>query len=568
MTAPAIASAGGLAEFSPLMPAERKVVSELKSGDFDRLGDGSRPARPDPARVVRAGFLRFLLLGGEEGCRPHEKGVRLIGAWIEGVLDLEGCRVPRDIGLKDCHFDYAPVLRSAILDSVFLDGSRLPGLQADRLEARGGLTLLGALVEGEIRLAGASLGGALECDGATIRRTGGIALAAEGLSARGVLLRGAEVSGGIDLSGARLRAALDGRGLTLSHPEGIALNADALEARGNVALRGVSVQGEVRLLGVRIGGDLDLTGAGLSNPGGYALQLSRALVEGGFFLREGASVSGTLDMTGATIGTLHDDPEGWPGKGDLLLNRCIYAGFIEGPVDARSRLDWLSRQSPERWKEDFWPQPYEQLATVFRDMGHDEDARATLIEKERLQRRAQRARTARGTWRSLLGAKDGLLKITVAYGRQPLLAFVWLGLFWLLGVAVFAHADSVGALKPNSAVILRAPEWTQCRLPTTERRDVGGAAEPVQGRAEPGQTQLDCFRAQWDMLSYPEFNPWMFSLDTLFPVFEIGQKAYWRPDPAQNWGGLTIFYYYFESVVGWALSLLAVAGFSGLVKSR
>jgi hypothetical protein len=70
------------------------------------------------------------------------------------------------------------------------------------------------------------------------------------------------------------------------------------------------------------------------------------------------------------------------------LNRCRYEAFIDGPVDTRGRLEWLSRQTPERWGEDFWPQPYEQLAAVFRDMGHNEDARAVLIAKERLQRQA------------------------------------------------------------------------------------------------------------------------------------------------------------------------------------
>jgi hypothetical protein len=60
----------------------------------------------------------------------------------------------------------------------------------------------------------------------------------------------------------------------------------------------------------------------------------------------------------------------------------------------------------------------------------------------------------------------------------------------------------------------------------------------------------------------------MYSLDALLPVMEIGQKQYWRPDPSKRNGTLTLNYYYFLSVIGWALSLLAVAGFSGLVKSK
>ena len=565
---PEMVTFASLAELQPLLPAEAAVVSSLRSGDFDRLGDGSRPEAADPGRIVRAGFLRFLLLGGEEGCRPHEKGVLVIGAWITGVLDLEGCRIPRDIGLNDCQFEQIPVLRSAIIDSLFLDGSSLPGLQAERLEARGGLYLRSSDIKGEVRIAGAHLGGNLEFDGASIVWPGGLALNAEGLEARSVLARGAHIRGGINLAGARLGAAFDGAGMTIEREQETALNADALEARGNLSLKGASITGEARMIGARIGGDLDCTGSTMQNRGLNALKISRALIEGGFLLSGGASVNGVLDMTGATIGTIHDETGSWPGKGDLLLNRCIYAGFIDGPVNSRDRLEWLSRQSPDRWNEDFWPQPYEQLATVFREMGHDEDARAVLVEKERLQRRARRQRTTDTTWRTVLAAKDGLLGLTLGYGRQPLLAFVWLAVFWLVGVGVFAFADRQGALKPNSPVVLRSPEWTLCSLESDQQRFLAATQQWASGRAEKGQTQLDCFRSQFEVLSYPPFNEWMYSLDTLFPVLEIGQKEYWRPDPTKPWGSLAMGYFYFESVVGWALSLLAVAGFSGLVKSR
>jgi hypothetical protein len=143
---PAVAVASILAGFQPLSIAEASVVAELGTGNFDRVGDGLRPEWDDPARIVRAELLRFLILGGGDGFRLHEKGVRLSGARVTGMLDLEGCRIPRDIGLKDCRFDAPPVLRSAIIDNLFLDGSALPGLQADRVEARGGVSIRGATV--------------------------------------------------------------------------------------------------------------------------------------------------------------------------------------------------------------------------------------------------------------------------------------------------------------------------------------------------------------------------------------------------------------------------------------
>jgi len=60
-----------------------------------------------------------------------------IGGRGWGLLDLEACRIIRDIGLNNCHFDTAPVLNSSVIERLFLDGSALPGLHAERLEARG-----------------------------------------------------------------------------------------------------------------------------------------------------------------------------------------------------------------------------------------------------------------------------------------------------------------------------------------------------------------------------------------------------------------------------------------------
>lgn len=560
------ASVARLDDFRPLLPAEEEIVARLQSGNFDRLGDGVLPAEPDPARLVRATFLRFLILGGEAGYRPHEKGVLVRGAWISEVLDLEACRVFRDIGLKDCHFEATPILRAAIINRLFLDGSRLPGLQAERLEARGGIYLRGAEVEGAIHLDQARLGGNLECDGAAIRNRGGYALLGRSLEVRNVLLRGATLRGGANLSGAVLAADLDAAGATIPAFEGMALDAGELACHGSVVLRNAVVTGEVRLTGSRVDGDLDCSGTAVENAGGAAIEASRAIVKGAFFLRGKARLEGTLALTGASLGTIHDEAACWPKPGELLLNRCRYGAFIDGPVDAESRLDWLARQTPERWGEDFWPQPYEQLAAVFREMGHGEDASSVLVIKERLQRRARRARTENPVWRALLTVADGILGVTLGYGRRPLFALVWLTFFWLAGVATFAYAERQGAIMPNSAVVLRAPEWTLCGIAQGEQRSLV-ATGPSQGLAAPGQNQLACFRQRWEASSYPAFSPWMYSLDTLLPVLDMGQRSFWRPNPTKPGGRIAINYFYFQSVVGWALSLLAVAGFSGLVKS-
>ncbi len=60
----------------------------------------------------------------------------------------------------------------------------------------------------------------------------------------------------------------------------------------------------------------------------------------------------------------------------------------------------------------------------------------------------------------------------------------------------------------------------------------------------------------------------MFALDTLFPAVDIGQRGFWSPDTRSPVGAFAEACVYLLTMSGWALGLPAVAGFSGLVRSR
>ena len=147
----------------------------------------------------------------------------------------------------------------------------------------------------------------------------------------------------------------------------------------------------MRLLGARIGGDLVCDGARFENAGGPALNADGARIDGALFWREGSEARGAIDLTAAEIGVINDDPACWPGRGDLLLNRCRYGAFTGKGISGAERIRWLDLQRPEYGLAiDFWPQPWEQCAQVLREMGHAEAARQVLIAKEARQRRARR----------------------------------------------------------------------------------------------------------------------------------------------------------------------------------
>jgi hypothetical protein len=561
-------TAGGLERFGALGPAEVRLVDGIGNGAFDRVGADGLPEAGDEERLVRAELIRFLLLGGADAPQMHEKGLRLGGAWITGALDLEGCRVPRDIGLLDCLFEATPILRSAVIDTLALDGSDLPGLDADRLDARGDLLFRSATIRGPVQLRGARIGGDLIFDGATLDHAHDRVLQAERISVRGsALFRGATVRGGIAMPGGRFAGDLDLIGATVERPDGPAIEANSTQIEGDATLRLATVTGSVLFVTARIGGDLDLSGATVTRPDEIALDLGRTTAKGAFFLREGARVTGTLSLNGATFGAIVDDPACWPAKGDLRLNRCLYGAFLGSVVSANERLDWLSRQTPERWGEDFWPQPYEHLAKVLGEMGHDEDKRRVLIEKERLGRRARRSRAGRLSVPLLL-VQDTLAWVTTGYGRLPLLTLIWIFLFWGIGALLFTQLDRMNAMRPNAPVTLRSPEWVLCAVPRDSMDFLPSLGAERAGLALPNEAQLACYRRQPEASAYPKFNPLMLSADAIIPGSGSGQSAYWAPDTRTTAGYYGKWFMYFQTIAGLALGLLAVAGFSGIVKAN
>ncbi|MEO1001345.1 MAG: hypothetical protein AAFW69_12200, partial [Pseudomonadota bacterium] len=59
----------------------------------------------------------------------------------------------------------------------------------------------------------------------------------------------------------------------------------------------------------------------------------------------------------------------------------------------------------------------------------------------------------------------------------------------------------------------------------------------------------------------------VYSLDTLFPLVDLEMQEQWIPDERAAAGAFARVYLWVHIAMGWILSLLAVAGFSGLVKS-
>lgn len=181
MTSPAKRSFGrSLKDFGKLGPAERKLLKACRTGEFATIGK-ALPEQKTAANAVRASFLRFLALGGDDSAPVHEHGAQLTGAFIEGTLDLSSANVPSNIVCQSCCFDSTLVLRDARFGGgLFLNGSQVPGIVGDRIQTAGPVFLRdGFQSTGAVRLLGAQIGGDLDCTKAAFDGKEGDALSAD-----------------------------------------------------------------------------------------------------------------------------------------------------------------------------------------------------------------------------------------------------------------------------------------------------------------------------------------------------------------------------------------------------
>lgn len=81
-----------------------------------------------------------------------------------------------------------------------------------------------------------------------------------------------------------------------------------------------------------------------------------------------------------------------------------------------------------------------------------------------------------------------------------------------------------------------------------------------------GETQYACYLRQPEAKSYPRFNAAFYSADTVLPVVSLEMQSYWLPNDETTFGYWARYFLWFQIIAGWALTLLAVAGFSGLIK--
>ena len=443
-----------------------KIGGRLILADAELVNEGGRTLE---ARLLTTGnqvFARHLHSRGE---------IMLADARLGGRLLLDGALLENPDG------DTISGRQLAINGELTMRRTSRPFV------SRGRINLVGARVEGTVAMQQASLSGKAEA-----LHAGGITVS------RSLRLTGADIEGSIALPGAVIGAQLDFDGTHINATEPYALSGEGLSVARDVRFepstladgttRAFSSNATVHLDGAVIGGNIRMHGAQLSAAaGGPALNLSGSRITHGVLLKDGLTTSGELRLMavrvdghlslsgmtspdaflmlyGATINEVVDNgPQAWPHR--LNLDGFAYEN-LSPYRPAAERVELLERQVGG-----YRPRPYEQLATYYRRLGHDDEARMVLLARYRARRRSL------ATWRRVPGYLSDAL---VGYGYRPGRALAWAISLLLLGSVYFSHVRP-RALRPEE---------------------------------------------------HPVFNPLLYTADQLIPLIHFGSADTWQPQGA------------------------------------
>lgn len=515
-----------LAQFEPLTPAEQKLLDECLRPERIIFGSGDLPEADDPETSLRAALLRLLLVAPDSPL--SEKGLRIRGAWIAGVLDLQGVDCPHDLSLAQCHVDTPIGMVNARLRGVYLSGCWLAGIEADNARFDGAFFLRSdSVLKGELSLAGARVSGDLQLVDVVFEATGQDAVFAPSLSVEGsVFLGNYPYSNGL--------STLQSKG---------ALFLSSLQAGHDVFVSHCAISPNPDTVNEPVFDGSEEHGTEI------ALSLARARIGGILYFRDNQIAGGVVNLAGAEAARLNDEPAGPGATYPVRLDGFRYSDFARhADIDVQARLDWLDRRPRDT---PFTAQPYEQLARVLRDMGHREDARRVLMQKEQRLRAEARAEMTSPLRRGAAAVRDALLNWTVGYGYRAARVLA-LAVVLILGLGVFYDAVwRAGDMTPNAAPILVSAGW----VAATQSHP----ANPGAFWSQKGQAGQD-----WET-----FNGFAYAADLVIPIVTLGQESAWAPSTSRSpLGRVGWWLRWFAKALGWIITALGAAAVTGAVRQE
>jgi hypothetical protein len=292
-----------------ISPAEEKLFRAAANGedaDYSQEGgDGADPAKAagwKTVRVIRSDRLRWLCTDPVASDLVSCRGISIIGAHIDGVLDLQWARIPYPLQMRRCAFTEKLILERSHLRSLNLQAAFVKELAAAGLNVDESVTMSeGFKAEGKVQIMDVTIGGNFECGAGQFIASEGIAFDARSVKIGGnVYLGQARFEGGVDFTGATISGNLVCDGGQFIKANGRALSLDSAKIDHNLFLRRANLEGEVWLYNATIGGNFECSDATFKGAEKGALAAISARIGSNVSLGQ-ARFEGGVDFTGATI---------------------------------------------------------------------------------------------------------------------------------------------------------------------------------------------------------------------------------------------------------------------------
>ena len=396
---------------------------------------------------------------------------------------------------------------------------------AAEMKIRGNILLRKAFdAKGEVCFSRVEAGGDLNCDNGRFEKIDGYALNAEMLKVNGNISfqDGFIAEGGVQLSHVEIGKNLIFTDCKLEKKGDIALFAPFMNVKDNILFQnGFEVIGGVVLVGTRVGQNLIFRDSKLSNPGSEVFNCTNCQIDNTFAwsnLRE--KPVGDIVLENVYTSIFEDEPNSWPDNACIRMDGFQYVSITtETTRNINNRLRWLELQAPGH----FSTQPYEQLIKVYRSMGLERQAKQVGIAKQNALRKHGDLDFLSKAWNWILGS-------FIDHGYSPWKALRLMIVLILLGWVVFDLAFQEGVMTLTKEPITFIERGIKIEIP------------------------------------YYKFNPTVYSIDVLVPFLDLQQESYWLPNNSIPGGQKFLVYYWIHLSLGWFLTTMAVAAFTGIIK--
>ncbi|TKK87772.1 hypothetical protein FDA94_16480 [Herbidospora galbida] len=459
------------------------------------------------------------LHGAKIACNLILSGAKLRGVEKQAAFNADGARIGNHLIARDCTADGGVVLTAAEIEgnTNFIDATLRNGaavaFDLRRAILKGSLQAGGSLtVTGTMALTNASVGVDLVLRDATLTNPRGKAMAATGLQVAGDLIADRCTTAGlIDLAGSAIKGDLrlvdaELKGLsadeasrgTVVDPKGewrgLAVRCTGARVDGDVDLRGAQLHRELGLNGVNVGRTVRIEGTHLAAEGPSALTAD-GLVAETLVLKPAAPPVHAVSLASAHVTELVDGAASWPSTAPINLSGFHYER-LDSDLPVEDRLNLLRRATPV-----YAAGPYEKLAACLELAGQDADAR--VVRHASIRRSYQAKNPVIRLW-------GNLQDLVVGYGYAPGRALA-ISVLLLLGAGLWFTVGVTGCLPASPGL---------CPVKADE---------------------------------HPTWDAWLYSLDLLIPLVDLGHEKAWDPLGVSKLVALAL------TMSGWVLTTVVIA---------